>query len=288
MRELEEELRRRRGPRPRSRRAYRDYEESREEFRGIGGRKADEVARLFTGMVRASLEGLRVAGESTSYFVEDALERNIPERDEDPTELKRRLPRDLTRSATRSFDHALDIPGRAVERFERAYTIEEGGIPRRWRSRRRPAGRRAVRRRVPPGEDYERWSMDELYDRAAELEVEGFREMDRDEVIDAIRDRTGYEEWSDAELHLRAAEMDIDGRAHMSRDELIEEIRSRGERAQPARPPVEEQTTEREPNLERLTKPKLQERASQLGVENTDAMTREELMTAIRERESRS
>jgi hypothetical protein len=287
VRELEEELRRSRGARPRTRRAYRDYEETREEFRGIGERKADEVARFFTGMVRASLEGLRVAAESTGYFVEDALERNIPERDEDPTEVKRRLPRDLTRSATRSFDHALDLPGRAAERFERAYTIEEGGIPRSWRSRGRASGRRG-RRRVPAGEDYERWSLDELYDRAAELGVEGFRDMNRDEVIDAIRGQTHYEEWSDAELHLRAADLGIDNRAHMTREELIEETRGRESRAEPARPPVQEETIERESNLERLSKAKLQERASEAGVDNPEGMTREQLVSAIRERESRS
>ena len=147
----------------------------------------------------------------------------------------------------------LDIPGRAVERLERSYTIEEGGIPRRWRDR-ETRGRRRGPRRAPPGEDYEYWTLDELYDRAAELRIEGFREMSREEVFDAIRDRTSYEEWSDAELHLRAADLGIEARATMRRDELTDEVRRRESRAQPARPPIQEEQTKKEDDLERLSR----------------------------------
>ena len=35
---------------------------------------------------------------------------------------------------------------------------------------------------------YERWTKKELYDRAAELEIDGRSKMDKDELIQALRD----------------------------------------------------------------------------------------------------
>lgn len=39
---------------------------------------------------------------------------------------------------------------------------------------------------APP---YEEWTVDELRDRAAEIGIEGRSKMDKDELIDALRDR---------------------------------------------------------------------------------------------------
>lgn len=36
---------------------------------------------------------------------------------------------------------------------------------------------------------YEEWTVDELRDRAAEIGIEGRSKMDKDELIDALRDR---------------------------------------------------------------------------------------------------
>jgi hypothetical protein len=114
-----------------------DFWDVRDDLTDVGERKLDEVARIFTGAVRASLEALRVSAESTRDFVDDALERSIPEYDEDPTDVARRLPADLSRSWSRSLDRKLDAPGRAAERFERAWTHDEGGRRRRRRVRTR-------------------------------------------------------------------------------------------------------------------------------------------------------
>ena len=38
-------------------------------------------------------------------------------------------------------------------------------------------------------DQYEEWTKDELYDKAQEVGIEGRSEMDKDELIDALRDR---------------------------------------------------------------------------------------------------
>ncbi|HEX8122679.1 MAG TPA: hypothetical protein VF549_15580 [Solirubrobacteraceae bacterium] len=299
VRDLEAELYRRedrgyggRGGRG-TRRVRRDFDETREDVQDLGDRKIDEVARLFTGAIRASLEGLRVAAESTSYFVEDTLERNIPDRGEDSVDVARRLPADLSRGFVRSLDRGLDLPGRAAERFERTFTREEGG------ERRRRIGRgdrwgstRSRRRRASLSEDYERWTTDELYDRAAEVGIDDFMDMTRDEIIDALRsEQPRYEDWSNADLYLRAGEAGVAGRAEMSREQLIEELRRRDRRTRPARPPLEREDryggggAEGESDLDRLSKAELEERAADLGIEDPEGKARDELVVAIRHHE---
>src|SRR5919199_4908795 len=209
--------------RGRRRRRFGAYEDVRDDYVNLGERKVDELSRLFSGAVRAGLEGLRVAAESASYFVDDVLERSIPERDETPTDVLRRLPTDVRSGFTRSLDRSLEAPGRKVERFQRAYTVEEGG------RRRERTGRQPGRRRYEPAtEDLDRWSRAELYDRAADLGINDFQRMDRDELIDAIREeQRSYEDWTTPELYRRARDLDISDRPDMDRDELISEIRRR-------------------------------------------------------------
>jgi hypothetical protein len=211
--ELEDELSRQRRQRrnegfrdvdelSRQRRQQRD-EEFRDvapEYRDFKERKIDESARLFRGLVRGTLEAFRVGADSASYFVEDVLERNAPERSESPTDVTRRLPGDVRRAAVRAFDYSLDIPSRAAERFQSSYSEEEGG---RTRPRARRSEQRAeqVRRReeARPREAeqagareeprYEEWSKTDLYERAQELDVEGRSEMSKEELVDAVRRR---------------------------------------------------------------------------------------------------
>jgi Rho termination factor, N-terminal domain len=94
------------------------------------------------------------------------------------------------------------------------------------------------------GRTYEERSIDELRERAGELQIEGRSAMNKDELIAALRshrkqrsaqndaskqertpDRRTYEERSIEELRERARELEIEGRSAMSKDELIAALR---------------------------------------------------------------
>jgi hypothetical protein len=98
--------------------------------------------------------------------------------------------------------------------------------------------------RRPDGRTYEERSVEELRERAAELQIEGRSAMSKDELIAALRnhrksrsakreapnhdrpaDRRSYEERSLEELRERARELDIEGRSTMAKDELITALR---------------------------------------------------------------
>jgi hypothetical protein len=98
--------------------------------------------------------------------------------------------------------------------------------------------------RRPDGRTYEERSVEELRERAAELQIEGRSSMSKDELIAALRDhrqsrsakndaprqnrapdRRTYEERSLEDLRERARELDIEGRSAMSKDELIATLR---------------------------------------------------------------
>lgn len=49
------------------------------------------------------------------------------------------------------------------------------------------SSRSEVGRRGGESGDYEDWTVDELHDRAAELDIEGRSSMDKDELIKALR-----------------------------------------------------------------------------------------------------
>jgi Rho termination factor, N-terminal domain len=94
------------------------------------------------------------------------------------------------------------------------------------------------------GRTYEERSIDELRERAGELEIQGRSAMNKDELIAALRnhrkqrsakndaakqehtpDRRTYEERSVEELRERAGELEIQGRSAMNKDELIAALR---------------------------------------------------------------
>ena len=94
------------------------------------------------------------------------------------------------------------------------------------------------------GRTYEERSVEELRERASELEIEGRSAMNKDELIAALRnhrkqrsaksdapkqertpDRRTYEERSVEELRERASELEIEGRSAMNKDELIAALR---------------------------------------------------------------
>ena len=94
------------------------------------------------------------------------------------------------------------------------------------------------------GRTYEERSIDELRERAGELEIEGRSAMSKDELIAALRnhrkqrsakndastqeptpDRRAYEERTLEELRERAGELQLEGRSSMNKDELIATLR---------------------------------------------------------------
>jgi hypothetical protein len=101
----------------------------------------------------------------------------------------------------------------------------------------------------PDRRSFEERSVEELRDRARELEIEGRASMSKDELIAALRnhrqpqqpkgdpqnaaarkqdskiDRRPFQERSVEELRDRARELEIEGRASMSKDELIAALR---------------------------------------------------------------
>jgi hypothetical protein len=93
--------------------------------------------------------------------------------------------------------------------------------------------------RRPDGRTYEERSVEELRERAGELQIEGRSTMTKDELIAALRshrkarsskqnrtpDRRSYEERSIEELRDRARELEIEGRASMRKDELVAALR---------------------------------------------------------------
>jgi hypothetical protein len=98
--------------------------------------------------------------------------------------------------------------------------------------------------RRPDGRTYEERSVEELRERAGELQIEGRSAMNKDELIAALRDhrksrsaksqaptqdrpadRRTYEERSIEELRERARELEIEGRSSMTKDELIAALR---------------------------------------------------------------
>jgi hypothetical protein len=103
--------------------------------------------------------------------------------------------------------------------------------------------------RRPDGRTYEERTVEELQERAAELEIGGRSAMSKDELIGALRDhrkarssrssasksqppkqdrapdRRTYEERTIEELRERARELEIEGRSSMSKDQLIDALR---------------------------------------------------------------
>jgi Rho termination factor, N-terminal domain len=94
------------------------------------------------------------------------------------------------------------------------------------------------------GRTYEERTIDEVRERAGELQIQGRSTMSKDELIVALRghrkqrsakhdaakheptpDRRTYEERTLEELRERARELEIEGRSAMSKDELIAALR---------------------------------------------------------------
>ena len=174
--------------------------------------------------------------------------------------------------ASRQIDVAVDTAGKTIDTAveaadttvgtledkvrERAHQVEAQLRNRQERLERPQAGQDDAPKAEPPTQDrrpdgrtYEERSVDELRERAAELQIEGRSAMNKDELIAALRDhrksrsantgtakrqpptqdrpadRRTYEERSIEELRERARELDLEGRSAMNKDELIAALR---------------------------------------------------------------
>jgi hypothetical protein len=101
-------------------------------------------------------------------------------------------------------------------------------------------------------------------------------------------DRRGFEERNVEELRDRARELDIEGRASMSKDELIVALREQRQPKQPngdadkAGARAQDSTIDRRPFAERSVE-ELRDRARELEIEGRSAMSKDELIAALRE-----
>jgi len=175
------------------------------------------------------------------------------------------LARTLAGVATRQVDTAVETVGSAVAAVEtvvdeRLRQVEDlagaAEAAQDQRDRERPEQPQAPtteasrQDRRPDGRTYEERTVEELRERAGELEIEGRSTMTKDELVAALRnhrkarsakrdaaksqppkqeaqsDRRTYEERSVEELRDRARELQIEGRSAMSKDELIASLRS--------------------------------------------------------------
>jgi len=102
-------------------------------------------------------------------------------------------------------------------------------------------------------------------------------------------DRRGFEERSFEELRERARELEIEGRASMSKDELIAALRNHRQPQQPkgdaqkAEARRQDSKVDRRPFEERSVE-ELRERARELEIEGRSAMSKDELVAALRDR----
>ena len=180
-----------------------------------------------------------------------------------------RLARALAGVATRQVDTAMETADVAIAAVETSVgepvgrvgdLIGAAAVEQQQRNRERPEQPQAStgaslsaaspkQDRRPDGRAYEERSVEELRERAGELQIEGRSSMSKDELIVALRnhrksrstsidttkieppkqertpDRRAYEERSVEELRERARELDVEGRSAMSTDELVAALR---------------------------------------------------------------
>jgi Rho termination factor, N-terminal domain len=168
---------------------------------------------------------------------------------------------DITVDTMETIDTAVEAVDTTVETVEgtvveRAHQVEAALQDSQERVAQQQAGQgdapkaaSSKQDRRPDGRTYEERSVEELRERAAELQIEGRSAMNKDELIAALRnhrksrsaktdapkpqpptqdrpaDRRTYEERSIEELRERARELEVEGRSSMSKDELIAALR---------------------------------------------------------------
>jgi hypothetical protein len=154
--------------------------------------------------------------------------------------------------ATRQVDTAVETVGTAVAAVESTVDERLRRAEREQRDREQPQAptgdtpkaESPKQNRKFDGRTYEERSIDELRERAGELQIQGRSAMNKDELIAALRDhrkqrsanndaakqehtpdRRTYEERSVEELRERAGELQLEGRSAMNKDQLITALR---------------------------------------------------------------
>ena len=80
--------------------------------------------------------------------------------------------------------------GSSVKDDEQYESLREEGMSKEKAARIANTDRETAGERGGSSPPYEEWTKDELYDRAEEVGIAGRSEMDKDELIDALRDRS--------------------------------------------------------------------------------------------------
>jgi hypothetical protein len=118
--------------------------------------------------------------------------------------------------------------------------------------------------------------------KAEAAKVEARKQNDRQETKP---DRRGFEERNVEELRDRARELEIEGRASMTKDELIAALREQRQPkgdAQKAGARAQDSKIDRHPFAERSLE-ELRDRARELEIEGRSAMSKDELIAALRQ-----
>jgi Rho termination factor, N-terminal domain len=169
--------------------------------------------------------------------------------------LQRQLALTVAGVATRQVDTAVETVDTAVAAVAAVESTVDERLRRAEHEQRDPEQPQAPTGDTPKAESpkqnrkfdgrtYEERSIDELRERAGELQIEGRSTMNKDQLIAALRDhrkqrsakndapkqehtpdRRTYEERSVEELRERAGQLQLEGRSAMSKDELIAALR---------------------------------------------------------------
>ena len=161
--------------------------------------------------------------------------------------VQRQLALTVAGVATRQGETAVetvDTVGEGVRRVEDLVETAQAEQQRDSEQPQAPKAESPQQNRKFDGRTYEERTLEELRERASELQLEGRSSLSKDELIAALRDhrkqrsakndaakqaptpdRRAYEERSIEELRERARELEIDGRSSLNKDELIAALR---------------------------------------------------------------
>jgi Rho termination factor, N-terminal domain len=195
------------------------------------------ITEQLTRSFRLSIPDVDVAGSIDRAF--DLAEETLA--------AQHQLARTLAGVATRQIDVVEDLIETAETAQQRVQ--ERPQPPEAPTVGDRPTFESSRQDRRPDGRTYEERSVEELRERAGELQIEGRSSMSKDELIAALRDhrqrrsarkdaprsqppkqertpdRRAYEERSIEELRERARELEIEGRSTMTKDQLVDALR---------------------------------------------------------------
>jgi hypothetical protein len=81
-------------------------------------------------------------------------------------------------------------PGPSIKDKEQYESLRDDGMSKEKAARIANSDRQQTAKKGGKSDKYEEWSVDDLQDKAQEVGIEGRSEMNKDELIDALRDRS--------------------------------------------------------------------------------------------------